>query len=130
MGLKETFQKAAQTAVKAFGNIAQGTTYESFASSPYNASAGTASTVFASAHDVDMVIGEFSFTQVDGINVMPQDKRAFVPKLDISGVCEITPKPKDRIITDACTDASANWQVVNVSLDAADALYILQIRRP
>lgn len=121
MGLKETFQKAAKTAVTAFGNVAVSTNYEQYASTTYNASSGSQVVVFATVSAVSIIFERFEFAQIDGVDIKAQDKKALVPQNSISA---ITPKTTDRI-----TQGGIVWNIVNVRTDPAGALHEIHVRR-
>lgn len=121
MGLKLAFQNAAQTVVTAFGDVPASTVYRSYASTTYNASAGTDVTVYSSTIGVKLIFDVFQHRQIDGTNIQPEDKRALIPANNIPGV---TPKPTDQI-----REGSTVWNVVNVISDPAGALWDCQIRK-
>lgn len=123
MGLKETIQNAAKTAVKAVGNVAASTTYVTLVTTVYNASAGAASTTYASTAGVQLLFTGFSFREMDGVIVKPEDKMAMIPVKYVSGVvC----RPHDRIYE----QTSIVWEVVRANLDIAGAMWTLHVRRP
>ena len=121
MGLSNTFKSAAQTAVSAFGDVAVSTVYASFASTTYNASAGTNVAAYSSTAGVSVIFDKFEFAKIDGINIKPEDKKALVPAKNISA---ITPAPNDRIRA-----AGISWNVIKVTTDPAQALWELQVRK-
>lgn len=121
MGLRETFQSAAKSAITAMGNVAVSTNYQALSSTTYNASAGTNQAAFATTAGVSVVFDVFRIDQVDGVHIRPEDKQALIPAKSISTV---TPDVQDRIVHGGDT-----WHVVNVSTDPAEALWVLQVRR-
>lgn len=122
MGLRDVVQKATQAAVAAVGDIAASATYCSFASASYNASAGTNVATFTSTAGVSVVFNDFRLDQVDGQVVLSEDKQAMIPALALPGV---VPTTADKLVSDGAT-----WNVQRVQTDPADALWILQVRRP
>ncbi len=126
MGLQETFRAAAQTAIKAVGDVAASAIYEAQSTTSYDASAGTPTTTYASTANVKVVITEFRFAGALGdgpdLDVRIDDRLALVAAKYISGV---TPAPQDRVVITGTV-----WNVINVFTDPAEALWRLQIRRP
>jgi hypothetical protein len=121
MGLRETFQNAAQTTVNSFGNVGVSTNYEQVVSTTYNASAGTPISAITTVAGVIVIFDKFELKQVDGTRIQPEDQKALIPSKAISA---ITPKVTDRILVSGIT-----WNVVDVVTDPAGALYELQVRR-
>lgn len=122
MALRDAIKGAAKAAVDAVGDVAVSTNYEAFASTTYNASAGTNTPVYSTTAGVKVVFDEFRLEQIDGQNVKPEDKMALVPAKSISAV---TPKTNDRIVENGAT-----WNVQDVRNDPAEALWTLHVRRP
>lgn len=122
MGLRETIQTAAQTAVAATGNIAVSTNYLSFVSTSIDVSAGTPATTFTTVEGVMVIYDVFSIMQIDGQAIRPTDKKILVPNKNIPG---ISPSENDQVI-----DGSTIWEVVTVKTDPAEALWELQARKP
>lgn len=125
MGLRETVQAAAATAVKAVGNIAVSSTYESFVSATYNTSSGVDAIAYASTHDVMVIFSDFRIEQIDGQTIKAEDKIALIPQASISG---IEPKENDRVVHGYPASAIA-WRVQKVNVDPAGALYQLHVRK-
>lgn len=123
MGLREVARKAAQTAIQTTGDIAVSSNYLAFASTSYNASAGSDTTTFSSTAGVKVIFAGFKTEQIDFSNVEPSDKRALIAAKDISGV---TPSTQDQIKV----NTSVTWEVQSVMIDPADALWILHVRQP
>jgi len=121
MGLKDTFQKAAVTAVKAFGDVAVSTTYVSVINSDYDPSTDTISIKGTTSTITEMIFSDFEKKEIDGEKILDSDEQAFIPKLNLTPV----PKVGDRIHKSA-TD---QWQVMDQKGDAAEALWILHIRQ-
>jgi hypothetical protein len=121
MGLQETFQKAAQTAVTAFGDVGVSTNYESLASTTYNASSGVNATTYTTVGGVTVIFDVFKLVQSDGTPVVSEDKKALIPQKSVS---TITPKTEDRIVV-----GGVIWHVVDVATDPAEALWELRVRK-
>jgi len=121
MGLTNAFRNAAQTVVNAFGDVGASTNYASYASTTYNTSAGVDTAVYATVAGVTVIFDSFELSQIDGIHIQPEDKKAFIPAKAISAV---TPKAADRII-----QSGVVWNVVNMKVDPAGALHVLQVRK-
>jgi hypothetical protein len=124
MGLRETFQNAAKTAIDTFGNVRVSATYEALASTNsvvYNASSGTAVVTRSSVSGVQLIFDVFEIAQIDNQNVLPDDRKALIAGKTLS---TITPKVADRIIVSGIV-----YEIVNFETDAADALYTFQLRR-
>lgn len=122
MGLRETIQAAANTAIVALGDVAVSTTYQKFVSTTYNASAGTNVVTRTTTGNVSVIFDAFRLDQIDGQNVKPEDKLALVAQKQIPG---ITPSVNDRI-----TEGSTIWEVQGVQVDPAGAMWRLQVRKP
>tara|TARA_R110000751_G_scaffold10671_6_gene38660 strand:- start:178 stop:546 length:369 start_codon:yes stop_codon:yes gene_type:complete len=121
MGLRETFRKAAQTGIAAAGDVAVSTNYESLASTTYNASSGVNAVTFATVGGVSVIFDVFELKQSDGTPVVSEDRKALIAAKDISTV---TPDADDRIVV-----AGVAWRVVSASIDPADALWEIRVRK-
>ncbi len=122
MGLRDAIQNAVNSAIIATGDIAVSTTYETFGSTTYNASAGTNVTTRVTTGNVSVIFDMFRIDQIDGVNVKPEDKLALVAQKQIPG---ITPGINDRIL-----EGTVVWQVQRVNVDPAGAMWQLQVRKP
>ncbi len=122
MGLLSTMQKAAQTAIKAVGDVAIATTYVGVANSsaydPLKDVVQIQGTLYTS---VKMVFTEFTANEIDGSKVLATDEKVLIANLDLTP----TPKAGDRIHKSA-TD---HWKVMDKEIDPASALWILQTRK-
>lgn len=121
MGLRETLQAAAVTAVTAAGNIAVSTNYESIVSATYNASAGTNAASISTVGGVSVIFDVFTLRAADGTLITTEDKKALIPALSLPS---ITPDAKDRII-----ESGTVWRVVESKIDPAGALWELRVRK-
>jgi len=125
MGLREVVQAAAATAVKAVGNIAVLSVYESFVSATYDTSTGVDTVAYSSTHDVLVIFSDFRIEQIDGQNVKAEDKIALIPQGLIPGV---EPRENDRVVHGYPASAVA-WKVQKVNVDPAGALDQLHVRK-
>lgn len=124
MGLKNTFQTAAQTVLAAFGDV--GETASLFKASsdkpvynPLTASPATAGTSYTISQ---VMYYNFAVKQIDNEKVLPTDEIAMIPSLNITVIPEV-----DDIITKADT---SEWKIVNLlPTDPAKALWLCHIRR-
>ncbi len=121
MGLQETFKKAGQTVVTAFGDVGISTNYLATASSMYNASTGTQIRAITTTAGVTVIFETFSLNQVDGVNIQAKDKRILVPSKNISG---IVPTVNDQVV-----DGTDTWNILNIETDPAEAVWTLQGRK-
>ncbi len=122
MGLRETSQAAANSAVVALGNVAVSTTYQAFVSTTYNASAGTNVVTRTTTGSVSVIFHAFRLEQIDGVKVKPEDKIALIAQKQIPGV---TPGVNDRV-----TEGATVWEVQRANVDPAGAMWELQVRKP
>ncbi len=122
MGLRETFQKAARTAIQAFGDVGVSSNYQSYSTATYNASAGTYTPTYSTVAGVTIIFADFTIEEIDNVEIKANDKKALIAALDISTV---TPAAEDLIIQGGKT-----WEVVSAKVDPADALWQIQVRTP
>jgi hypothetical protein len=123
MSLRDAFQKAAQTAVRSFGDVGVSTNYHAYATTTYVASTDTNTTTYSTVSGVTVIFKDFALREIDGETVKPEDKMAILPALNIP---DVTPGPNDRIME----DVSVTWEVQHVRTDAAGAIHKLHVRRP
>ncbi len=114
MGLLETVQKAAQTAVKALGNLPEVVTYTSWTYTNGQPTGTVTLTVSAIRLDYDV-------SKIDGVNVFAQDRQYMVAGLAFGAVI---PSKDDTI-----TSGTDIWTVKRVTTDPASAIYLLQVRK-
>ena len=124
MGLKETFQNAAITAVNAAGNVAEQATYTQLSSSVYDVSSGTASTPSASSL-VSFIFSAFDAHRIDNHNIMPTDLRGLVPR----STFPYTPGVDD-VVTRVEAGVSTAYEVKGIMTDEAEATWEFQLRKP
>ncbi len=121
MSLKEAFQNAAVTALNAFSSLSESVTYNSKTdtSASYDPTTGIVSDPYVSYAGVEMIFLEYEATKIDNVTILTTDQQAMIAQ------SELTPTPKrgDTIIR-----SSEKWDVVSVTKDPADALWILQVR--
>jgi hypothetical protein len=120
MGLREAFKSAAQTAVAAFGNVGVSSIYTSVGVAVYDPAAGT--TVQPKTdYTITVILDSFEAQEINQTTVRSFDQKALIPVENLA----VTPG-----LDDYLTVNSVQWNVVNSSTDPADALWILQIRKP
>jgi hypothetical protein len=121
MGLQETFKAAAQTAVAAFGNVGKSVTYTSVSGNAvYDPTTGTSVQPTAS-HTVTVIFDSYESQEINQTTVRSFDQKAMIPVENLS----VTPG-----LDDYLTSSGVRWNVVNSETDPADALWVLQIRKP
>ena len=121
MGLQDTFRSLAVTAVNAFGNIAQTVTYHSAGAA--TVTAGVVTRAVIATAEVKVIASDYSRYEISASQgeIITSDQQFLVPSLSLD---TIVPKKSDWIV-----DATgASWEVINVALDEAGALYALQVR--
>jgi len=120
MGLRETFKKAAQSAMSAAGNVLVSVSYISITGNAvYNPATGVV-TEKSKTYSVNMMFDENLSEDMPNIAIDINEKLGYIAVEDITPV----PKPDDRITID-----SVNWSVVSVHTDPAEALWIIKIKR-
>lgn len=122
MTMKAAFQKAAEKAFAAAGDLRTTVTYRSknSGSATYTPSTGAVSDSYSS-YTIKVILADYTITERDGKTVLSTDRKAIIP------VSKLTPTPKtnDIIVID-----DVSWDVVGYKKDPADALYTIQIRKP
>lgn len=124
MGLKESFQSAAQAAVKAFGNVREEVTYRSWSSTAY---ASREVTLTMTEKKVKGIWEDFTVEQIDNVNVLAQDRIFIVARKDLIAAgfaSTFEPHHNDQIQR----GSDERWEVVRIERDPADAHYTLQVR--
>jgi len=121
MGLRSVFQEAAESIFDAFGDVAESATYTRVTGNPvYSPSTGTMSTPETS-YTISVINTRFKSNEVDGIHVLNTDHKVLIPANDIA----FTPGLHDHLTIDGVRE-----NVVNKRIDPAEALWILQVRKP
>jgi len=121
MGLKSVFKSVAQTAFDVFDDIAVTATFSHVSGSPvYNPTTGiaTAATVDST---IKVILDNYGAKDVDGVNILQTDMTAMVPVENIS----VTPS-----VHDFFTIGSERWNIIDKKTDAAEAIWLLQVRKP
>lgn len=118
MGLRTVFQKAAVTALKAVGDITQDAYYIETTDDGFDASSSV-STPIQIIYDTftDAEASRFSFANL----IQAKDKKGLVPTLLCGVSIYVNNQIKD-------TD-DVLWNIVAKEMDAANALYILLLRK-
>jgi hypothetical protein len=126
MAIKDTFSKAAQIGATIFSDVFRTVTYYAEASTVYNVSAGTASSV-ASAISVSMLLSNYKKMEIDGDKVQPTDLKGFIPQANLT--LSTPPKINHRIQVIEGS-ASVVYEIIDIKEDAAQAGWTFQLRKP
>jgi len=122
MGLKETFQNAAETIIDAFDNVAESDVpYHSLGSFAYNATTGGQTESGGTDITIKYIPDEIKSEEIQDRDIKLTDKKLLVANNDIS----VEPKVNDYTTLD-----SIKWNVNWVETDPAEALYEIYIRKP
>lgn len=118
MGMKELFQQAAMTAFKAIGNVVESATYIEVQDDGF----GNISTVESDCQIIydtfsDKLNAQYSFAS----KIQIKDKKGLVPSLSISTAI--------RTRNTIRSAAGINYTIVAKEMDAANAMYILLLRK-
>jgi len=120
MGLKEVFQAAAVTGVKAAGNVAVSVLYESIQPPDYDISSGEV-TSQDNVYSIEAIFVDFTEQEKQTLQIVTADKKALIAASTIL----FTPKTDDILISDG-----VRWVVTKPMIDPAGALWILPVRQP
>jgi len=121
MGLQDVFKDAAEAIIEAFDDIPQSIIYVQKGVSTYTPATG-AVTSTDTEYTTTAIFDEYELKEIDNNVVRATDKLAYIAANDL----DVTP-----VVDDEITDAnSVTWQIINVKSDPADALWVLQIRKP
>ena len=121
MGLKETFQNAAESIIDAFGNVATTSlAYHSLGTFSYNATTGANTESGDTDTTIKTIFDEINSSEIQDRDILATDRKLLVANKDIS----VTPKVGDYV-----TISSDKWNVVDWVTDPAEALYEIFIRR-
>lgn len=123
MSLKAAFQKAAQTAFGAAGNVPVEVRYDSYVTATNDISTGVVEKQYA-RYMVSVIFETYDDRMIDGIRVMSGDKRTLIPSLNLP----VSPSTRDQIqvLEDGVWRKHA---VVNKETDPAEAMWTIQARR-
>lgn len=118
MGLRNVFQKAAVTALNAFGDVTQDAYYVETIDDGFGDSSSTSYPVKI-IYDTftDAEASRFSFASL----IQVKDKKGLVPALSVDVAIHSNNQIKD-------TD-DVLWSIIAKEMDAADAMYILLLRK-
>jgi hypothetical protein len=127
MGLKETLQIVAQTAIQATGTIRTSVIYKQKTDDPsYDPATGTATESEAS-YTVNAIlnqdVSENGLGGSEDIANNPIDRNQWLAYIAVN---DLSPTPQ---IDDTITIDSIDWMVMDVKTDPADALWIIKIQR-
>lgn len=121
MGLADIFKDAASTIIEAFDDVPKSVTYVQKGSSVYTPGTGVVTST-DTEYTTTAIFDEYEMNEVNNSAVRATDKLAYIASNDL----DVTPVVDDEIV-----DAnSITWQIINVKSDPADALWVLQIRKP
>ncbi|MCG7852761.1 MAG: hypothetical protein MIO92_09585 [Methanosarcinaceae archaeon] len=120
MGLLSTFRDAAETIIEAFDDIPVSVTYVQKGSSVYNPATGAVTSTDVE-YTTTAIFDEYEMDEINNVVVRATDKLAYIASNDL----DVTPVVDDEISIDSVT-----WQIKNVKSDPADALWVLQLRKP
>ena len=121
MGLKETFQNAAQLIITSFGNVAEsGVAYHSLGTFSYVAATGVQTEAGSTDTTIKVIYDEIKSQEIQDRDIKMTDRKLLVANKDIS----VTPKVGDYV-----TISSVKYNVVDWLTDPAEALYIIFVRR-
>lgn len=134
MGLQDTIRKAASTAIRATGDLSKvsGVTYKQLTDAEYDASAGQTISNFNVYVNLTAIFVDFDRRSVDGENIQPTDQRMLLSRIDPITNADIGFIPDntgDRVEIVNDLDRLEIWDVVNVKVDPAGALFDVQIRK-
>lgn len=122
MGLKETFQNAAEAIITGFGNVANTSlAYHSLGTYAYNATTGGQTESGGTDITIIAIYDEIESEELQDRPIKMTDRKLLVANNDIS----VTPK-----VSDYVTISSVNWNVIDLATDPAEALYTLFVRKP
>ena len=121
MGLQATIQNAVKSIFTAVGDIAKTATYTINPNSSYNPVTGAVTTT-GTAQTISVIRDEYQSNEIDGQSILNTDVRFLTPVVDFTG----TPTTNDTITIDGVT-----YNVVGMpEKDPADAMYVIQARKP
>jgi hypothetical protein len=121
-GLKEAFQKAAEAAFAAAGNVKETVTLRNKINSnpTYNPTTDVISDSYQD-YPVAAIASGYDSREINNTTILDTDEKI---KILVSSL-SVDPKRNDQIIRD-----SVKWEIKNVHKDPANAIWTLQIRRP
>jgi len=128
MGLQSTFKKAAQSIVKAFGDVPLSCTYTVYGEKSYDEETDTVTTP-ETDYSVTGFFGSFSLRETEKIeNIQAEDVKAMIAVDDLG----VEPSTSDKITITSTTSetykAGNVYNVMNYRVDPAEALYTLHLR--
>ncbi len=128
MGLKDTIRKATVSGIAALGDLAkiEAVTYKQLEEADYSVAAGETATKRRVYLNVTITMVDFERGVIDGQNIRPTDQRALIAGNSITFVPE---SGGDVLEFTNEQNKLEVWEVINVRLDTAGALWDLQIRK-
>lgn len=121
MSLDVAIRRTVNRGMKALESIGKTATYHQSLSSSYDTATGgfTAST---NPIATKAILTKFNKREIDGENVRPDDRKALIAADALTGV---TPQ-----LVDTIDVGSDTWNIVAVTQDPAEALWVLHVRKP
>ena len=121
MGLKETFQNAAEAVIDSFGDIAASAIpYHSLGTFSSNATTGAVTESGGTDTTIKVIFDEIKSEEIQDRVIKMTDRKLLVANNDIT----VTPK-----VGDYATISSVKYNVVDFLTDPAIALYEIFVRR-
>lgn len=124
MGLRDVFARGALTIRQAFDDVPTLVDLQVWASTVYDPDTGAGSAWATAAADVPAFWLDYNAMQVDGQNVLSDDRLVLVAALDLPP--GLVPSTNDRLVD---VPTGEVWAVQRVLTDPADAHYQMQVRR-
>ena len=118
MGLKETFQNVAVTALNAFGNVVSSATYESAQTPEYDRTTGKVNSQNV-RYAIKAAFVDYTESDILNFPTLAGGKKALVAAAGIN----FTPRADDIVI-----DGTERLVVDRASVDPAGALWILHLK--
>lgn len=120
MGLKDTIKSAVGSGFTALGDLKTTVTFKTHTANPsYNPTTQAISESSTSV-SVTGVLARYNRRQIDGQVIQPNDQKF----LFLQSAITFSPTLIDSVII-----SGAEWQVIDVSKDPADAIWVMQIRQ-
>jgi hypothetical protein len=121
MGLKNTIQKITKSVIeKSLGDLSTLATYHSLGVKTVSLVTGDITEVGGTDEpNVSMVFAKYSDFEIANTSVIKTDRKLLISNLSLTA----TPKKNDYIVT-----SNVTWKILDVEIDPADAVWILQSR--
>jgi hypothetical protein len=128
MGLRDTVRNATVAGIAAIGDLAkvEAVTYKQLVDAEYNVALGETVTNRSVYVNVTVTMMDFDRRLVDGVNIRPTDQRALIAGASIDFVPE---SGGDVMEFTNEQNRLEIWEVIEVKVDTAGALYDMQVRK-